>query len=1397
MARVTGFTAERMLEIENSTVYSGSISEEGRLLLHRRDGVIIDLGNVVEPALIVVDEKADQARDDAIQQAANQAAQAIAMAKHDTLLEAAADAQDKADAVIADLTPEINQAKSDASSALSQMSDHSAQIQDLHNAIVAAETAAADALNTLGVTGKIWYTDTAPAAGAAGDLWVKESTGEIHIWNSNTSSWSVISSGTITELQENALRDYARAVYASKSAEQALQQAGLAIVSTEPQYAGNYSVVNPPDESSTDWSSTPPGYTLGLYIWMRYLITHGDNTQVITNPVLITGNPGQDGEPGEPGQDGQDGEPGPPGQDGEPGQPGSPGAPGEPGISVTAIQPYFIRQPSNQNPPEKPTASDPGAEWSTTEPAYLKDNVLYRTDRISYSDGSFGYTDVTVVASWIIAAQAITSANGRNVRITSLEDPTTVTPTPVTNPETGEPLIANDTWWRIDSLTTRNVIGQWTFDPSYTQKWRREYISHQTISSIDVMKLIVHGTGYIQQAVVDKIIGDAAHFGVLTASRIGVIPGNAFPDPYFKDFPAWDRTNAVAEEDANMPGGRRLKITGGTATSGSFYVNEDARPVQLEPDSKYKVRFTASRVGGSPVTQNVLFRIRGELASTGGLATAVVSIPFTPDTVDSYGVLEGVIQVPMDWQGPCTVGFYLPTEGNSTAYIGNVTLTQIVGSTLIEPGAITADHISGKIITGAHIAANSITGDEIAAETILTEHLAAGAITTPKINAGAITADKIGSKEITADKLVVGSPANLLVDPTFATANAWQMPASASLSPTGGRSGGTCLTITADATNQNVYTANIQSGGNPSRREYMSRVVAGQSYRLSLWAKTSTASAALSVGILYGFVTETGTMSLVNTIAVTAPTPVANTWVELSAIVTAPETAAYISFAATCRSTYTSGIATFSDGAIRSMASSTLIEPGAVQADHISANAVTASKLETDLILSTNIYAGQPTGRHAKMSPLGFQTFAPDPDGGAPFVATSLGTSSKDSLEIYNSGDLVASINDEGRGQFSTMSAADDIDVKSYPLLGTTADYEPAVSGGALIEGHLDKAARGLVAYGVIPTDGQVLNSNAQVFTLPFMAYPGRSYRAVMPSQLVTLGSGANNGRDTGFRMALATNNGSGGFNSRVTIAWGQLHGEGEVTLPPIERTLRCNRGGTSSGGELNPGLNEISIWCNASSTATITIHNAGGGLPITVHDEGLDTPSTGAYVYTAPSTPVKQTYTSIWVGSSYRVYEGTGSAASPQPSDMVHGPVPGVTPVRNRLAHVLFTQGAVSGQTGTTLASAMSGASVQKIEVELYANHWYYGDGGYATIRPSNRTSLPSTGTPGSGTATRTSKWAKGTSRWVTLTGTLATNAIRSIVVGYPTSTALSEYGRFNAPGQSNPPRLRITYTK
>jgi len=53
MVSVTGITAERALEIENASVVSGQVDDQGQLLLTTRGGEVINAGPIIAPTLAV------------------------------------------------------------------------------------------------------------------------------------------------------------------------------------------------------------------------------------------------------------------------------------------------------------------------------------------------------------------------------------------------------------------------------------------------------------------------------------------------------------------------------------------------------------------------------------------------------------------------------------------------------------------------------------------------------------------------------------------------------------------------------------------------------------------------------------------------------------------------------------------------------------------------------------------------------------------------------------------------------------------------------------------------------------------------------------------------------------------------------------------------------------------------------------------------------------------------------------------------------------------------------------------------------------------------------------------------------------------------------------------------
>lgn len=119
-----------------------------------------------------------------------------------------------------------------------------------------------------------------------------------------------------------------------------------------------------------------------------------------------------------------------------------------------------------------------------------------------------------------------------------------------------------------------------------------------------------------------------------------------------------------------------------------------------------------------------------------------------------------------------------------------------------------------------------------------------------------------------------------------------------------------------------------------------------------------------------------------------------------------------------------------------------------------------------------------------------------------------------------------------------------------------------------------------------------------------------------------------------------------------------------------------------------------------------------------------------------------------------------------------------------------------------STIASDLSGATINKVEVYLNNNHWYNNSGGTAVIGYHNSATTPSSFTYPSSTDNITqSSFTYGQAKWVTVDNSIG-NAFKNgtakgILLGKGPSTSKTYYGYFAGNGQSGEPQLRITYTK
>lgn len=66
------------------------------------------------------------------------------------------------------------------------------------------------------------------------------------------------------------------------------------IVNVTDEYAISSSTTDPPQ--TDEWTTEPPAWTEGKYIWRRFIYTYGDGHTEIGTPTLSTGGNGKDGE---------------------------------------------------------------------------------------------------------------------------------------------------------------------------------------------------------------------------------------------------------------------------------------------------------------------------------------------------------------------------------------------------------------------------------------------------------------------------------------------------------------------------------------------------------------------------------------------------------------------------------------------------------------------------------------------------------------------------------------------------------------------------------------------------------------------------------------------------------------------------------------------------------------------------------------------------------------------------------------------------------------------------------------------------------------------------------------------------------------------------------------------
>ncbi|MEV5451330.1 hypothetical protein [Streptomyces sp. NPDC052535] len=402
---------------------------------------------------------------------------------------------------------------------------------------------------------------------------------------------------------------------------------------------------------------------------------------------------------------------------------------------------------------------------------------------------------------------------------------------------------------------------------------------------------------------------------------------------------------------------------------------------------------------------------------------------------------------------------------------------------------------------------------------------------------------------------------------------------------------------------------------------------------------------------------------------------------------------------------------------------------------------------------ATAIFGRVTGGARAEVGPQGVRLY--DETGEE---AVSLVTGEPQYLTLRNGGTAVATIDDQGNAAFADVSVAGGLTV-----------------GGQPISAFLGDRPRGLLAIDYQAASVTGGTSEIGFVELAFEAETDRMYRVVFDAIADPSAAGGE------IQIRLRD-----GKTGKPTVSSPQLQ---LATYPmPLATSQKVRLEAVRNGGGFGAGLHRLLITFRCAggpSGQTVDLYGSSTALGVLyVEDIGPHVPETGGYNTGGGSEPdpVRQytkTYTASWSGS-YANRSGYNSYYGAKCMQGYYSSNNGVQ------ASLIGFPAAL----GTDLA----GATIQKAEIYLYAEHWYYASGGSAVIKAHSHTSRPAKFS--SDSEAKTVSWRRNEGKWVDITSVFDSTRWRGVALD-PNSTNKTYYGAFRGAGQTYPPKLRVTYTK
>lgn len=497
--------------------------------------------------------------------------------------------------------------------------------------------------------------------------------------------------------------------------------------------------------------------------------------------------------------------------------------------------------------------------------------------------------------------------------------------------------------------------------------------------------------------------------------------------------------------------------------------------------------------------------------------------------------------------------------------------------------------------------------------------------------------------------------------------------------------------------------------------------------------------------------------------------------------------------------------------------SGTLIAAESIASDRIQSGAITAGKLESTLVLASEIIAGQRDGAHVSLRPSGFRAFAADPTDGEPNEVIRLGSSSPDFFAITRTdGTPMASIDQDGRATFQSVTVPDDMTVVGRPLVGPGLRQHLPTLGSVFARSWLDALPHGIVGWGSIITSSPLTNNNPGigVFEIDVTLAAGRHYEVkTSPLRLVSEPDDA----DPLAEVRLVYTRTVGTLANPPALPPAPT-----VNSPVLARAITGIVDplghGTVIHGLIKPATQLAGIEDQPDRlyryrillTVLLPTPTVFPNMAVGVRAETQDP----AQIWVMDAGPALPNGGQMSTGGGIAM---TGQAPPPPP--------PVVAPPRNFTQEFGFTwmqsyRGnglpydndgghAYQGYGGSSfvgsarsmigfpdLTGLLAGATVNSIEIYLYFSHWWYNSGGTAVIGFHGHASQPGTYGGTLENVIASGGWPKPGDRWLTITGnhyaSFQGGAFRGITLAAPGGSLDKLYY-----GIATNSRIRVNYTK